>query len=347
MALTSFDKKEIFHIFSLFFDDLPSDIEVINTSRGEQDFRVTFIGGWDNGDKYVVKLADNDFTFADKIYMWQKCAQEYRNCGYYCPEIFCSKKGNFPMVQYEKHNCVAYAEEYAKYKIAKGINDETREISEISELKIKQQAFLMTAKVAAKELNFAGYSSGYCLFDRFCSEDETDEVMQNALEWKKYAQSLPPLFQTQVERIWERWNRNRQELEKIYRKLPTSIFQADLNLSNVLLDDNGDLVGVFDFNLCGKDVFLNYLFREICFYENDNEELDFILKTLKSVSMYYNFSDIEKEAAPLLYRCIKPLSYAKVLKLKKARENTKVIKDCLNEIEEMQTKTIDFASYMI
>ncbi len=73
---------------------------------------------------------------------------------------------------------------------------------------------------------------------------------------------------------------NRNELEQIYFKLPTSVFQADLNSTNLLLDDNGRFAGVFDFNLCGRDVFLNYLFREI-HWQYDEE---YLLETLKKVS---------------------------------------------------------------
>lgn len=346
MISTYFNKKEILHIFSLFFDDLPSNIKVINTSRGNQDFRETIIGEWKSGEKYVIKLSDNDFTFPDKIQMWKKCAQEYRNCGYYCPEILCSKNGDFPTIEYKKHNCVVYAEEYCKYKVAKDRKDKSPEVSKISDAKIKEEAFLMTAKIAAKRLDFADYPSTYCLFDTFCPTDETDEVMQNALEWKKYAQTLPFEFQTQIQRIWKRWNDNRKELEKIYRKLPTSIFQADLNMTNILLDDNENFAGIFDFNLCGKDVFLNYLFREIYFYGNANEELDYILKILKSVSQIYSFSDVEKQAAPLLYRCLKPLWFTKVQQLKDAGKDRKAIKTCLEATEEMQTKVIDFDLYM-
>ena len=338
--------QELLHIFSLFFDDLPSRFDIRNTSRGDQDFREAIIGEWESGEKYVIKLADNDFTFAEKIEMWKKCAEEYRNCGYYCPAILYSKKGDFPTVSYKNHRCVAYAEEYHKYHAAEKRFAKTSGETPISEDEIKKEAFLMTAKIAEKRLDFADYPSAYCLFDTFSPSDTVDEVLENALEWKKYAATLPSEFQAQIQRIWHRWNDNREELQKIYADLPTSIFQADLNLTNILLDDNGNFVGIFDFNLCGKDVLLNYLFREIYWHPTDEAELKYILETLKSVTKVYRFSDIEKQAAPLLYRCIKPLWFTKVKKLKEASEDKKDIKACLDRIEEMQTKAIDFESYM-
>ncbi|MBP5249716.1 MAG: hypothetical protein J6Z46_06895 [Lachnospiraceae bacterium] len=45
----------------------------------------------------------------------------------------------------------------------------------------------MTAKIAAKHFDYTEYPSGYCLFDTFCPSDKTDEVLENALEWKKIA----------------------------------------------------------------------------------------------------------------------------------------------------------------
>ena len=189
--------------------------------------------------------------------------EAYRNCGYYCPAILCSKKGGFPTVSYKSHRCVAYAEEYHKYHEAKERFGEACGESAISEDEIRKETFLMTAKIAAKRLDFADYPSAYCPFDTFCPSDATDEVLENALEWKKYTATLSSEFQAQIQRIWRQWNDNREKLQEIYADLPTSIFQADLNLTNVLLDDNGNFVGIFDFNLCGKDVFLNYLFREI------------------------------------------------------------------------------------
>ena len=58
---------EIKRIFALFFDGAPIDSYTIDTSRGDADFRATFIVETDAGEKYVLKLADNDFTFPEKI----------------------------------------------------------------------------------------------------------------------------------------------------------------------------------------------------------------------------------------------------------------------------------------
>lgn len=336
------ENKELNSIFLLFFDELPCLYEIKNTSRGNTDFREAIIAEWSSGEKYVIKLSDNDFTFPEKIAIWKRCVDEYRKLGYYCPVIFSSKQGDFPRVIYKGHNCVVYVEEFCKYTVVEERCSEDCKEKISFDIKWADAAWMMTAKVAAKQFDFCNYPSAYCLFETFCPSDETDEVLENALQWKKYADNLPERFQTQIQRIWQRWMSNRNELEQIYHKLPTSVFQADLNSTNLLLDDNGEFVGVFDFNLCGRDVFLNYLFREIHWQYDEK----YLLETLRKISHVYCFSDLEKQAAPLLYRCLKPLWYTETETLKGAGTDENAIQSCLDRTEELQTKEIVFATYM-
>ena len=102
-------------IFKLFYDSEPISFETINTSHGDSDFREVVIANTAFDEKYIRKLADNDFTFPDKINMWRRTVEEYRRLGYYCPAIIPDKTRHFPSVQYKGHNCVVYAEEYAPY----------------------------------------------------------------------------------------------------------------------------------------------------------------------------------------------------------------------------------------
>lgn len=203
----------------------------------------------------------------------------------------------------------------------------------------------MTAKIAAKHLDYTEYPSACCLFDTFSPSDETDEVLENAQQWKSYAQTLPDDFQEQVQRIWKLWIENRNALEPIYRQLPTSVFQADLNSTNILVDDSGKFVGICDFNLSGKEVFLNYLFREVCDPDFEKEVM-MICRTLKIVSKFYHFSKLEKSTALMLYRCLKPLWFTKTQRLRELKNDPEAAKAYLSEIEHILTEPIDFSSYM-
>ncbi|MCR5753938.1 MAG: phosphotransferase [Acetatifactor sp.] len=249
-------------IFHRFFDEIPTAVQFIDTGRGDSDFRETMIVETESGEKYVIKLADNDFTFPERINMWKRTAEEYLKLGYYCPQIYCDNSGRFPAVTYKGHLCVAYAEEYAPFRSVGDRSAADGVQGRVQYETYKRDIWGMTAKVAAQYFDYTDYPSAYCLFETFCPSDQTDEVLANALEWKKYADTLPSEFAEQVDRIWKLWTDNRAALEKVYAKLPTSVFQADLNSTNILLDDNDKFVGIYDFNLCGKDVFLNYLMRE-------------------------------------------------------------------------------------
>ncbi|MDE6709496.1 MAG: hypothetical protein K2J76_03290 [Oscillospiraceae bacterium] len=335
--------RELLDIFRLFYNDVPISFEIIDTSRGDADFRETVIAEFETGEKSVLKLADNDFTFPEKIEVWRRTAEEYRTAGYYCPKIFPDKAGNYPVVRYKGHSCISYAEDFSPYRPAEYRSENASE--EIPAAEYEKEAWIMTAKIASKYFSYTDYPSAYCLFETFCPSDKTDEVLENTLEWKKYAQTLPEEFRPQTERIWRLWTENRKKLELIYKKLPTSVFQADLNSTNILLDGSGKFVGVYDFNLCGKDVFLNYLFRET-FYDDYKKELDAIFRRLKIVSEYYHFSEVEKQAALMLYRCLKPLWYNKLERLKELGNDTAAVGAYLNETERSLTEDIDFTLYM-
>lgn len=331
--------KEIIQVFSLFLDEVPAAVQTLDTSHGEEDYRGTFIIETESGNKYVLKLADNDFTLPERITIWQRTVEEYRKLGYYCPRIIADKSGSFPRVDYEGHKCTAYVEEYAPYQPAEDRFAENGENAKTPYDTYKRDIWQMTARIAALYLDYSKYPSAYCLFETFCPSDKMDEVLENALDWKAYTDTLPEVFREQTERIWKLWTDNRAALEKIYDQFPTSVFQADLNSSNILIDEDGRFVGIYDFNLCGRDVFLNYLIREC-------NGADDICGALKIAAEYYHFSDFEKDTALMLYRCLKPLWYSEVDDLKELGDDWKAVHAFLDKTEHMLTDPIDFRPSM-
>lgn len=322
-------------IISLFSNEKIVGYHTKNTSHGDTDFREVIFAEFESGNKLVIKLAENEFTNFESIVMWQRCIEEYIQLGYYCPRIMTSIVNDFPTVLYKGHKCIAYAEEFSIYESA----DKSKNVKPyINDL------YLMTAKIAAKKFDYTDIPSAYCLFDTFAG-DETDEVTANAIEFQNYSKTLPQQFASQASRIFRRWNDNRIKLKKVYFELPTSVFQADFNDTNVLVNNDGQFVGIYDFNLAGKDVLLNYLFRET-YKGTFEEELSAILEALKVVSSVYTFSEQEKEAALLIYRCVKPLWYTRVQSLKESANDETAIQKCLDEMEYAQTREIDFRSVM-
>jgi hypothetical protein len=64
------------------------------------------------------------------------------------------------------------------------------------------------------------------------------------------------------------------------------------------------------------------------------------------VKKVYSFSDLEKEAAPLLYKCIRPLWWHASLELEEAGTNDAKVQRHLDAIEYEQTRDIDFSRHM-
>ena len=388
-------QMETEQIWNLFFDGLKEVCQRISTGIDEDDFRESIIGKTPSGEKYVLKIVDNDFTFPEKIEVWKRTVEEYRKLGYYAPRIITNKEGKFPSVSYQGRKCVAYAEEFAPYtpvedrllelaESAKKSEDagqeetaqkagnarqeetaqkagnagreetakKTENAGQVEAPKAQRKPYeiyymamwQMTAKVAERHFDYTEYPSAMCLFRTFCPSDEMDEVMENALTWKKEVDKFPEEFHEQAERIFRRWSENREELKKQYDKLPTSVFQGDLNSTNLLVDEQDRFVGVFDFNLCGKEVVLNYLFRETHHPEFE-KELKMIFDVLEIVREFYHFSEEEKSLALSLYRCLIPFGGSKLWRLMELKNDVSAIRSFLDETEKYQTMEIDFGKH--
>lgn len=227
---------EIIDIIAMFAKNKVSNHSTKNTSHGENDFRLAiFVKFGDESENasalpydLVIKLADNDFTTPERLKVMRRTAQEYANLGYYCPQFFTALNGTFPYIDYQGHHCIAYAEEYSRYKSAEQF-DETFITGDNGYYTFFDDAWIMNARIAAQHFDYTDLPSAYCLFDTFSPSDTTDEVMENAMTWYETAKKLPPQFSEQVERIWNRFLQNRNELAQYYNRLPSSVFQAALN----------------------------------------------------------------------------------------------------------------------
>ncbi len=347
-------------IFRLFAPEQPVEYETIDSSRGDGDFRLAVVARWapgvlppELGDRMVVKLADNGFTDPERIGLWARLSGEYRSRGYWCPRILGTLAGEYPRVEYEDRRCTVYGEEYARLRTADKFDPAP--VFPDGRYTYLDSLLRMNGEIAAARFDFTDLPSAWCLFRVFDPADAEDEVMENAREWLAAAEKLPAEHQPRVRRIWDRWVENRSFLEREYPRLPASVFQADLNSTNILLDGEGRFAGLMDFNLAGREVFLNYLFREVPFIfgkgEGSPDEapeetiLRRILYALGAVREVYPFCQAEKELALPLYRCLCPLWFTSVDQLKAAKTEEEV-RRALEDVERAQTREIDFGAYM-
>ena len=348
---------EIIDVVRLFSRKSPTNIAIKNTSHGDDDFREVMLV--DFGDeKIVIKLSANGFTDERHLLLWERIAKEYRNLGYYCPQFIRALDGSFPTVKYKDRNCAAWGEEYSKYRSAEElIKDKFSDTKLVKDgwYSFLEDAMIMDARVAACHFDYTDLPSGYCMFEIFDPSDKSDETTEDAEKWLAIAKTLPDRFAVQVERIWNNWLEARRALEKIYHNLPVSVFQADINDTNVLLDEDGNFKGVYDFNIGGREVFVNYLIRQAPYVstnetyesiETDDNFLKRVLHAFDIVKKVYSFSEMEKEAAPLLYKCIRPLWWYASVELKEAGSDAAKIRRHLDGIEYEQTRMIDFSRHM-
>lgn len=348
------DEKEVVGLFS---KSIPNNIEIKNTSHGEDDFREALFVNLGN-EKIVIKLSANGFTDEEHLILWERIAKEYRNLGYYCPQYIRALDGTFPIVNYKGRNCIAWGEEYSKYRSAEELINE--KFSDTKLLKdgwysFLEDAMIMDAKVAARHFDYTELPSAYCMFEVFAPGDRCDETTEDAEKWLTIAKTLPEKYSDRVERIWNNWLGARRELKKIYHELPTSVFQADINDTNVLLDEEGNFKGVYDFNIGGREVYINYIVRQAPYVstaetyerlEDDDIFLERVLHALDIAKKAYSFSDLEKKAAPLLYKCIRPLWWHASVELEELGGDDEKIKQHLDKIEFEQTREIDFTAHM-
>ena len=348
------DAKEVVGLFS---EKVPDNIEVKNTSHGENDFRETLLVDFGSS-KIVIKLSANGFTDEKHLVLWERISREYQNLGYYCPQFIRSIDGTFPTVQYQGRDCIAWGEEFSKYRSAEElIKDKFSDTKLVKDgwFTYLEDVMLMDATVAARHFDYTDMPSGFCMFELFDPTDECDETTEDAECWHEVAKKLPAVYSEQVNRIWNNWLQARNDLEKIYHKLPTSVFQADINETNVLLDEDGNFKGVYDFNLGGREVYINYLFRQSPYVstydtndglDKDDTFLKRVIHALEIARKVYTFSDLEKQAAPLLYKCIRPLWWNAWRELEEFSGDDARIRQYLDEIEYEQNRVIDFSKHM-
>ena len=86
--------------------------------------------------------------------------------------------------------------------------------------------------------------------------------------------------------------------------------------------------------------------EQIILIEEDGVFLERVLNALTIARKVYSFSDLEKEAAPLLYKCIRPLWWAASEELKEAGNDKEKIERHLDKVEFEQTRRIEFSKNM-
>ena len=289
-------------------------INIHKSSRGGDDLRYTYILQ-DNSDGYKIalKITKNIFTTSERIDGWAALAEHYNNLGIYAPRFLKNTKNKFSS---SIEGFAVYAEEYYEGK--------TGDEADIKDKSLRTDVLKSLGIVAANPAPIVPWYTAWCLYDTFDESDEVDENFRCAINFADYIAENLPAYSEQANNILNKYKTMRSEFEAEYRSLPKSVFQGDLNGSNILLTDDGKFKGVCDFNLSGTETILNILFCECCEcwsgaeeekiaritaastqYEFDNKAAE----DLAVVGEYYKFSDKEKYAFTKYYNITYPFRW--------------------------------------
>ncbi len=299
------NNEEILDILQLYGIDSFSDVNMIDSSHGDDDIRHNYI----LDKKYVLRVNNAKVMTETRIKELNTLIKRYNNFGIQAPYYL--SYGNEQYV-YEYKDCYCYVSEYLDCVIADDVKEVCRE-------QLQKERVIMVAKFAQayKNVDLIETLSMYSLFD-LCPYDQLsglgiDEKQDNINNLIKDVEEVQEY--ELVKELYAFNDSTRNELLSYYKELPRCVFQGDENYSNVCVDDNYHICGLFDFNMSGTEVIANYLaniaLQGNYFYEDEimqsksaKEIFDMVIssftKSTDLIKQYYAFEDREYEAY-LLY----------------------------------------------
>lgn len=353
-------------IIALFHKGKASEYTLKSIRLDEDDSRWILYVNFDQN-KYVIKIASNGFTTAERIRGWADIIAEYRKMGYYSPAILKSLRGNYSeTIQFNEKCCVVWEEEYAKYNLRDSL-DKTVYTRADGMYVYHDEVLAFIAKIAEKHFSNFPYPSGWVRFEPFGADETIDEVSECVETFGELVSEKAPDFLLRWNHIRSLFEENKQKLHEVYGKLPTSVFQSDEATNNLVLDDNGHFLGVIDYNLAGKDVVINRFLSSILFgysyhrkkatdphllpelnLETQKSIIEIILDSLRKLRRYYTFSEIEAQAAPFLFKYISCIEYTQIDALEKYAHDHDKLQQLFDFMEnELTREDIDFRGAML
>lgn len=230
----------------------------VNSSRTDDDQRFNFI----LDDRFVLKLHSAESIWDARLQGIQRLIERYRSIGVYCPQLIAAQDGSLciPFTS-DGHRFNCFVEEFARFPCCGETNiPERREIV----------AHLGNLAARYTDVDLSDVCSMWSILDLSPLDRPggKDEKQENA---EALISALLAAGEAGLAEIVARVNRKlRDRISARFRQLPRCVFQGDLNLSNVLVD-NGRFAGLIDFNLSGTDVNLNVFVNETNWFPEEDE----------------------------------------------------------------------------
>lgn len=237
--------------------------DVIDSSHEEADIRYNYV----INKEYVLKM--NTSNAISEVYLQgvKRLVARYRDISVWCPDLIPNKNGDLlTIIEHggRVYNC--YIEEFASYDFSQ--DDETL-------YEYKKEVLAHVGKFAAKysEIDLVPIYSMWSIIDLSPFDQTVDEKQENLdllaenLNKHGYFKMAKLLIDTNKEA--------RNNINKVFSKLPRCVYQGDLNPSNILVDKDKHFIGIIDFNMYGTEVNINCFLNECMYYlsEEDFEQL--------------------------------------------------------------------------
>ena len=225
------------------------NIEFVDSSHGEDDIRHNYI----IDKKYVLRLNSAKVMTEERLTELNTLIERYRSFGMKAPLFLKAENGSF-VVEQDGKNC--YLSEYLDLPLAEDVKFRCRE-----DLIRQRLVFISRFAQTFKNVDLVETVSMFSIFDLApydkLSGLDIDEKQENL------NQLVADLTQAGYVELAQKVNAKNEELRRqlkpIYKELPRCVFQGDENFSNLCVDENDRIVGLFDFNMSGTEVIANYL----------------------------------------------------------------------------------------
>ena len=241
--------NQVLDLLQLFNIHSAESIEYVDSSQGEDDIRHNYI----IDKKYVLRLNSAKVMTKERLTELNTLIERYRSFGMKAPLFLKAENGSF-VVEQDGKNC--YLSEYLDLPLAEDVKFRCRE-----DLIRQRLVFISRFAQTFKNVDLVETVSMFSIFDLApydkLSGLDIDEKQENL------NQLVADLTQAGYVELAQKVNAKNEELRRqlkpIYKELPRCVFQGDENFSNLCVDENDQIVGLFDFNMSGTEVIANYL----------------------------------------------------------------------------------------
>lgn len=238
-----------------------AQIQFIDSSHGSDDLRENYV----LDRRLVLRINSADVMSDTSLAGLNRLIGRYRDFGVAAPLFLPFAEGRF--VQRLPDGSICYLSEYLDMLPADQAGLKGRQWHDLD-----QKILILVARFAARyrQVDLIDTYGMYSLFDLspYDIAAGIDEKQENC---NLLTDALSALGEHGLAEDLTALNLAlRKRLLSLSPRLPRCVFQGDENSSNLCLDEKGEIKGIFDFNMAGTDVCVNYLANHsLCSYEND------------------------------------------------------------------------------